>query len=140
MPVGFFLDKDHSPTRKEMDRAMGAKAGLFRMLWDFMKQAYGMEGEWSYGGKNYGWNVWYRKSGKTLVNLFPQKGYLVAQVVLGKEQVEKAADLPLGKTVRAVFDRAPQFHDGRWLYIPVKTKRDTKDVQTLILTKRKPIT
>jgi len=42
-----------------------------------------MPDEFSFGGKNYGWNIWYRKSGKSLVSLYPQEKSIVAQVVLG---------------------------------------------------------
>jgi hypothetical protein len=138
MGTGIFLEKEHRPSQGEIARTVGGKWELFRALAAFLRQNYQLDGELNYGGRNYGWNFWYRKSGKTLVNLFPQKGFLVAQVVLGKEQVEKGSMLALGKNVKDVFSRAPQFHDGRWLYIPVKSKRDVRDVQALILLKRKP--
>lgn len=138
MSVGIFGEKEGPPAPKDIDRALGAKRELFRQLTAFMDAMYRMKGDWAYGGKNYGWNIWYRVSGKTLLNLFPQKGFFVAQVVLGKEQVEKASGLTLGANVKDVFSRAAQFHDGRWLYIPVRTKRDVKDVQELIQLKRKP--
>ena len=138
MSIGVFDEKDHRPTRKDIERALGAKRALFEQLMVCMNAVYQMKGEWTYGGKNFGWNIWYRKSGETLLNLFPQKGYLVAQVVLGKEHVEKASALTPGANVKDVFSRAPQFHDGRWLYIPVRTKRDVVDVQALVQLKRKP--
>ena len=138
MSVGIFVEKEGPPAQEDVDRALGSKRELFRQLTAFMDAAYRMKGDWAYGGKNYGWNIWYRKSGKTLLNLFPQKGFFVAQVVLGKEQVEKASGLTLGANAKEVFTRAPQFHDGRWLYIPVRTKRDVKDVQNLVQLKRKP--
>ena len=108
------------------------------MFVGFMKKNYRLDGDMSYGGRSYGWNLWFRRSRKTLLNVFPQKGYLVAQVVLGKEQIERAASLKLGRRVAEVFSKAPQFRDGRWLYVPVKTKRDVEDVQALVTLKRKP--
>ncbi len=138
MGVGLFLDKDHRPTGKEIERALGKRYTLFRALVDFMKRSYQLEGDWNYGGKNYGWNLWFRKGGKTLLNLFPQDGYPVAQVVLGNQLVEKAGPLKLGKHAKDVFSKAAQFFDGRWLYIPVKTAKDAADIQNLIAPKRKP--
>jgi hypothetical protein len=124
MTVGLFLDKDHRPTGKEIRRALGKRHGLFQALIDFMKRGYQLEGEWNYGGKNYGWNLWFRRGGKTLLNLFPQDGFPVAQVVLGRDQVVKARSLKLGKHVADVFSKAAQFHDGRWMYASVKTAKD----------------
>lgn len=138
MSVGTFLDKEHRPTEKEIKRALGKRYGLYKALIDFMKRSYQLDGELSYGGKNYGWNLWFRRSGKTLLNLFPQDGFCIAQVVLGKEQIEKAKVLKLGKRVAEVFSKASQFHDGRWLYAPVKTAKDAKDIQDLVALKRKP--
>jgi hypothetical protein len=138
MPVGLFLDKEHRPTGREIERALGRRYVLFQTLVDFMKRSYQLKGEWIFGGKNYGWNLWFRRSGKTLLNLFPQDGFPVAQVVLGKEQVKKARSLKLGKHVAEVFSKAAQFHDGRWLYAPVKTAKDAADIQELIALKRKP--
>jgi hypothetical protein len=138
MTVGIFLDRKHRPSGKEIRIATGKRYPLYKLLVDFMKRNYQLKGDLSYGGKNYGWNLWFRRSGKTLLNLFPQKGYLVAQVVLGKEQIEKASALKLGRNVAEVFSKAPQYFDGRWLYAPVKTKRDVEDIQALVMLKRKP--
>ena len=138
MSIGIFLDKEHRPTQKEIERALGKRYVLYKALIDFMQRCYQLGGELSYGGKNYGWNLWFRRSGKTLLNLFPQDGFCIAQVVLGKEQIEKARSLKLGKRVAEVFSNASQFHDGRWLYAPVKTAKDAKDIQELVALKRKP--
>jgi hypothetical protein len=138
MAVGLFLEKEHRPTGKEIKLALGKRYGIFQTLLDAMKRNYQLEGEWNYGGKNYGWNLRFRKSGKTLLNLFPHDGFPVALVVLGTEQVEKSRSLKLSKNVKDVFAKALQFFDGRWLYVPVKTAKDAKDIQALIALKRKP--
>jgi hypothetical protein len=138
MPVGIFLDREHKPSGREIGRITGTRYVLHKMLVDFMRKNYQLDGALSYGGRSYGWNLWFRSSGKTLLNLFPQKGYLVAQVVLGKEQIERAFGLRLGKNVAAAFTSASQFRDGRWVYAPVKTKRDAEDVEALVMLKRKP--
>jgi hypothetical protein len=111
---------------------------LWAKLTQFIADNYQMPGELSFGGKNYGWNVWYCQSGKTLTSLYPQQRYFVAQIVLGKDQVEKALQLKLGKNVRTVLEEAPQLHDGRWLFIKVKTEKDVKDIQELLRVKKRP--
>ena len=63
----------------------------------FLAEAYPeIPPELSYGGKKYGWNLWYRKSGKSLLSLYPQEGYFVAQIVLGNAQVEQALAVGAG--------------------------------------------
>ena len=121
-----------------MFHALGSKQPLWERLTQFITDNYQMPGDLSFGGKKYGWNVWYRKSGKTLASLYPQQNYFVAQVVLGREQVEQALNLKLGKNVRRIIEDAPQLHDGRWLFIKVRSERDVKDIEQLLQIKKRP--
>ena len=138
MTIGLFVDKEHQPTAKEVLDVLGAKQALWEGLTQFIADNYPIPGEWNFGGKNYGWNVWYRKSGKTLVTLYPQQQGFMAQIVLGKDQVEQALNLKLGKNVGTILKETPQLHDGRWLFIKVKTAKDVQDIRQLLQVKRRP--
>ncbi len=138
MSIGIFGDKEHQPSIDEVCNTLGTRKELWDRLTGFIAENYPIPGEWSFGGKNYGWNLWYRKSGKTLVSLYPQTNTFVVQIVLGKDQVAQAMALKLGKNVGTVFQETPQLHDGRWLFIKVKTARDIQDISQLIQVKRKP--
>lgn len=139
MAVGYFLEKTVEPSREEIDAALRASASHWHALLDFIETSFAIAPVFSFGGKNYGWNLWYKKGGKALTSLYPQKDHFIAQVVLGKEQVEKALALELGEKVGRLLRETPQFHDGRWLFIPVSDEVDLKDVEMLLLLKRKPI-
>ena len=139
MPIGYFLDKTQPPTPEELQAVMGSVYPLWQRLLHFIETNYKLPGEMSYGGKNYGWNLWYRKSGKTLTTLYPQRDSFVAQVVLGREQAEKTATLELGEKVRRLVTDTPQLHDGKWLFIPVIEEPDVLDVERLLLLKRRPV-
>jgi hypothetical protein len=139
MAIGCFLDKNQQPAAEEILAALGSKASLWIRLLDFIEVTYHMPGNFNFGGKNYGWNMWYRKSGKSLVTLFPQQEGLVAQVVLGKAEVEQAGQLKLGESVARRLQETPQLHDGKWLFIPVVTEEDAADVEKLLLVKKRPV-
>jgi len=139
MSIGCFVDKDHPPSPDEMKGALGETSPLWEKLLQFIEETYHMPGEVSFGGKNYGWNIWYRKGGKSLVSLYPQEESIVAQVVLGKDQVAKALELSLGEKVGKMVRETPQLHDGEWLFIPVTTERDVQDVEQLLLVKKRPV-
>lgn len=139
MAIGYFTEKLHQPTPDELAAVMGAAYPFWQRLLRFIADTYQMEGELSYGGKNYGWNLWVRKSGKSLVSLYPQAGSLVAQVVLGKAQVEQALTLNLGDKVGRMVRETPQLHDGKWLFIPVTDEIDAGDVAQLLLVKKRPV-
>jgi hypothetical protein len=139
MTVGSLLDKAQQPTPQDIQKTLGAAWPLWEEITRFLSQAYPeIPPELSYGGKKYGWNLWYRKSGKSLLSLFPNNGYFVAQIVLGNAQVEQALALDLGETVGRLLRETPQFHDGRWLFIPVRTERDAEDAKQLLQVKRQP--
>jgi len=139
MPVGSLLDKTHQPTPQDIQQTLGASWPFWDDLTRFLAETYPeIPPELSYGGKKYGWNLWYRKSGKSLLSLFPNEGYFVAQIVLGNAQVELALGLQLGEAVGTLLRETPQFHDGRWLFIPVRTGQDAADVKQLLGVKRRP--
>lgn len=138
MTIGLFADKEYQPTETAVLQALGSRRPLWEGLTQFIADNYPIPGEWNFGGKNYGWNLWYRKSGKTLVTLYPQEEHFVAQIILGKDQVEQALTMKLGKNVETVLIETPQLHDGRWLFIKVRTAKDVKDIQQLLRVKQRP--
>lgn len=139
MSIGYFLDKEHQPSEKQIETALGSNYRLWKTLIEFIAENYQIPPEINFGGNKYGWNLWYRKSGKSLVSIFPQQNYFVAQVVLGKDQVEEALKLKLGKKVGRLVKETPQLHDGKWLFIPVASQEEVDDVEKLLLLKRSPI-
>jgi hypothetical protein len=139
MPVGYFLDKTQTPTEQDLRAVMGSAYLLWERLLRFIQTNYQIPGEMSFGGNNYGWNMGYRKSGKSLTSLFPQQGGFVAQVVLGREQAGKTTTLQLSEKVRRLVDETPALHDGTWLFIPVTDEADVQDVERLLLLKRRPV-
>jgi len=139
MGVGYFLDKTHMPNEDQLVEVMAKSYPLWQQMVAYIAETYQLEAPLSYGGKNYGWNLWFRKSGRALVSLYPQQNHFIAQVVLGKTQVEQAMNLPLGEKVNRFLQETPQLHDGKWLFVPVDTDQDVNDIQRLLLLKREPV-
>jgi len=104
-----------------------------------METAYEATGKWStWGPENLGWGLRYRCRGKALVALYPQEGWLIAQVVAGKAESERALQVELGERARRVLREAPQLRDGRWLSIPVRDDGDAGDIEQLLVAKMRP--
>jgi hypothetical protein len=133
-----FMDPEHVPTGAEIAAALGPSAPLWERLTAFVAEAYAIEPTFVPPSRNYGWDVKYRKGGKTLVSLNPDEGGFTALVVLGEKETEAARDLDLGDRVRAVFEEARQLRDGRWLFIPVESGQDVEDIEALLAVKRRP--
>src|ERR1700690_1997800 len=107
MAISVFTDKLVQPGPNEIDESLGTKKALWDRLTQFLKDNYLFEGLPTYGGENYGWNIWYRRSGKTLVTLYPQKEGFIVQLVLGAAQVEKAMSLPLSVKIQIKLVETP---------------------------------
>jgi hypothetical protein len=139
MAISYFVDKITPPEAEEVDTVLGDAQPLWAQVVEFLATNYSLTADLTYGGKNYGWNLWYRKSGKSLTSLYPQENAFIAQVVLGREQVENALMLSLGENVRRVLHGTPSLHDGRWLFIKVTTETDVADLEQLLLLKKRPV-
>jgi hypothetical protein len=139
MTKGYFTDRNHQPSLEEIRAALGSLFPLWERLTQFIETNYQITGSFSFWGPaKSGWNLRYRAKGKALVALYPQKNRLIAQVVLGKAQAERALSLELGEKVSKMLREAPQLHDGRWLSIPVLNEIDAEDVEQLLNLKMEP--
>lgn len=134
------LDGDHEPGKREILAAIGA-GDLWLELKQYVDQRYDFLPELVFYGKKYGWTIRYRKSGKTLISLFPEHGAFTALVVLGRKEGEKAAEMlqELSSATRNLIGSAQQLHDGKWLWIRALEPAHVEDVKRLLAIRRKPI-
>jgi hypothetical protein len=136
---GPFTAASHQPSSEDLRPALVPALPLWERLTRFIETVYQAAGRWStWGPANFGWGLRYRRKGKALGALYPQEGWIIVQVVLGKAQAERALGLELGEQASRVLREAPQLRDGRWLSIPVRDKADAADVEQLVLVKMRP--
>ena len=139
MTESCFSKSRSQPTLEEIRSALGSCFPLWERLTNFIEKSYRIDGIWSkWGPAKSGWNIRYRRNGKSLTALHPQRARILVQVVLGKTQAERALQLELGEKTSRILKETPQERDGRWLFIPVTSESDAKDVEKLLLTKMHP--
>lgn len=135
------LDKAHEPSNEEIIDFIGEKAEeAWLDIRRYIEDHYDFIPETTFYGIKYGWTIRYRKSGKTLCSLFPEKGGFTVLITLGKKESEKTLSIQdeLSAKIRSLFKETKQLRDGRWLWIRMLTINDTDDVKKLIQIKRKP--
>ena len=110
------IDKTRKPSEEEMVCFIGERA---RNAWleirRFIEDRYDLVPETVFYGAKYGWTVRYRKGGKTLCSLFPEKGGFTVLIVLGKKESEKALSIrdELSSKIQKLLENTEQLHDGR---------------------------
>jgi hypothetical protein len=135
------LDKEKQPTAKAIADYLGQDAAA---AWDdttaFLAENYDFSPETVFGGQKYGWAVRYRRSGKSLCTLHPEKGAFTVLIVLGGRETEKALEAlsSFSPSVAETISGAHQYHDGRWLWLRVVKKNNTADIKRLLQIKKKP--
>ena len=134
-------NKECEPTEAEMLKFLGAKAKLWSSLREYLGDYYPQcVPVFTIEGKDKAYTIRYRKSGKTLVALYPTSKSLTLLVVLGKKEVAKVETFEnkLSKQIRNLFHHAKQYHDGRWLWIKPSTQKDIESIKMLLNAKRRP--
>ena len=61
----------------------------WRQLQEFLTTHYNMQKETLYYGDKYGWLVRFRKSGRTIVSLFPETNSFSFLIVYGQKEIDK---------------------------------------------------
>ncbi len=81
-----------------------------------------------------GWNVKYKKKGKSLCTLYPMEGYFIALVVVGSRELTEAELLmPLCSSyVQAVFQDTKIGNGQKWLMLDVRDRETMGDIFSLI--------
>lgn len=88
-----------------------------------------------------GWNIKYKKGGKSLCTLYPMQGYFIALVVVGSHELTEAEFLmpQCSDYVQTVFKNTKTGSGQKWLMLDVRDREIMDDVFSLInLRKRIP--
>lgn len=88
-----------------------------------------------------GWNIKYKKSGKSLCTCYPMQGYFIALVVIGSRELTEAELLMLlfSDYVQKVFRDAKTGNGQKWLMLEVRDKEIMNNVFELINLRKRSI-
>jgi hypothetical protein len=133
MSIGAFTDKNHRPTDGEISGAIGPMLSVWQLLVKFIRENYAAQEDFKFlYGKKYGWALRFRIKGKLLTSLYPTQNGFTVQVNLSPAAIKRAQHMKLGKNVRQAIAKARPYPEGRWLFVPVGSKNDIRDIQHLL--------
>ena len=126
--------KSLEPTLEQIEQFIASP--LWNGLCDWAESAYTIapKVEHSTCSGAPGWNVKYKKSGRSLCTLYPDRGQFTALISIGtKEAPEAELLLPTcSDYIRELFARTQTFNGARWLMIRVSDARVLEDVKKFI--------
>ena len=115
---------------------------LWGELRAFMEGAYGVTPQVQYSGCGGapGWNVKYRKSGRALCTLYPDKGEYTCLVCIGlrEEQEAELALLACTDYTRELFHSVKPLNGSRWLMLQINSPERLEDAKRLIAARLPP--
>lgn len=87
-----------------------------------------MEGDWD------GWNVKYKKAGRSLCTLYPKQGRFIVLLVIGaRERTETEYALPfLSPYLQELYRNTAEAMGQKWLAIEMKAPTTLEDVKKLV--------
>lgn len=140
MTLGTWRQRDQPPAVPAMATRLGPDLErLWRDLTGWLLESYGLEGDPVWDGRESGWVLRFRLSGRSLTTLSPtvEDGF-GALVVLGPSLWGPAEAAPLSEPTREILRAATAYADGRWLWLRVADEATADDVRTLVSLKAKP--
>lgn len=84
-----------------------------------------------------GWNIKYKKSGRSLCTVYPAAGCFTCMVTIGSREATEAELLLPGCTeaVQSLYRRTTPMNGARWLMITVDSPEALRDTKALIATR-----
>lgn len=115
---------------------------LFR-LWqetvETIENLYDVGREWHTAGKAAKYELKFRKSGKTLVSMFPKESSIGVMIIFGKDERSKFEEKEwiFSEYVKATYHDAKTYRDGKWVMFNLPSDSLIKDLPEMLLIKRK---
>lgn len=132
-------DINYQPDIQELQDYIGNP--LFPQFYQFMNEEYHALCSTQYSKDVWlqGWNIKFRKAGKSLCVVYPKENYFTVLVVIGKKEKERTESLLplLSEEMQNIYDATKEGMGQRWLMIDLHAEdRVYQDVLKLIRIRR----
>jgi len=132
--------KSDKPMLEEITRFIASP--MWQDFCGYVEAGYGVKPtvEYSMCSGAPGWNVKYKKGGRSLCTLYPHEGYFTCLVCIGaKEVLEAELVLPFCTDyTRGLYEKARPVNGTRWLMVDVTGEEILEDAKRLVLVREKP--
>lgn len=132
-------DKSYCPTLEEIGEYI--KNSVFLQFCFDIKAKYNCKEKIEFSSCSWekGWNVKFKKAGKSLCTIYPREGYFTILIVIGSaERISTEAILPdCTDELKEIYQQTKEGNGQRWLMIDLEDKEEMyRDVLRLIEIRR----
>jgi hypothetical protein len=132
-PFGCFVDRTREPRRAGVRRALAGARPAWDDLEEHLAETYKLKSSFHFMyGPRYGWALRFERSGRLALAMYPNHGHLTVQIILSQPQIAVANAMSLPPSIVRVIERAKNYPEGRWLFIPVRSVKSAKELRSLI--------
>jgi AraC family transcriptional regulator len=114
-------DSSYAPNMSEISEMVANET--FDELYRYMISEYQalMKIEYSREAAFKGWNVKYRKSGRTLCTVYPRSGHFMLLLVVGQKEKQRVEDLlpEMSEEFRNAYNRTQEWMGQRWMMFDI---------------------
>lgn len=129
------------PTEDDMEKFIGEShcIDLWKSFISYIDNKYTLDKHIKYGGKNYGWDLQYKQSKRTIVSIHPERKAFTILFTFGKKELEEleTKSAEISKSTYNLIQNTKQYHDGKWIWLRVLNKTELDDAFVLLNIKKK---
>jgi hypothetical protein len=119
-----FIGRPAAPS----DAELAAELGPAHSLWEQVRSAVALPGEWHSYSKKAGWSMRLKRKDRNIVYLIPGRGGFDVSFALGDRAVAAARERGLAKMV----DGAKRYAEGTAVRFAVEGRKDVETVKKLV--------
>lgn len=133
MTISIFTDKARQPNPDDLVAPLGETYELWKQIRMFILEKYpaGVE-QWTYSGKNYGWNFRIKDKRRAIAYLLPRQGYFKVAFVFGQKATDQVLASTVAPEIKQELLQARVYAEGRGIQIDVRDERKLPDIQQLV--------
>jgi Protein of unknown function (DUF3788) len=132
-PFSIFADRQDEPSYGRILEVLGRARPAWSDLELHLREKYALEGflRFMYG-KRYGWALCFRRGGRFITAMYPNRGSMTVQIILNRAQIETVHRLGPPPHIKHTLEKARDYPEGRWLFLPVTSRTEGRDLRALI--------
>ncbi len=133
MDQSIFMDKAIQPDDEALKRVLDTTYIFWNEITDFVVAKYPAAiKEWSYSGKNYGWNFRLKDKKRAIIYLLPRNGFFKVAFVFGQKATDQVMISEVSEPIKSELLTARVYAEGRGVRIDVAGDTPISDIKKLV--------